>query len=172
MKKYQNFTWTTKYGLLGILYWIFYHGIYLNNFTGKELLFDCGSSSEAESFYWNVCVCYYILNNYSFSWPITSEKIHVIWAKFLEYHHCWANPFLLSLCTFCLFCSLDYWIIPCSWSTATHQSAVGFLAYFLQMSFSPSLMSFSLADFFSSSFCLENCWFVKLRREVTGWLPF
>lgn len=148
MKKYQNCTWTTKYELLGILYWIFYHGIYLNNFTGKELLFDCGNSSEAESFYLNIYVCYYLLKNYSSCWPITSEKVHYIWPEFLVCHHCWANPFLLSLCIFSLFCSLDYGTVPCCWSTATHQSTVEFSAYFLQLSISASLMSFCLANFF------------------------
>lgn len=172
MKKYQNCTWTTEYGLLGILYWIFYHGIYLNNFTGKELLFDCGNSSEAESFYLNICVCYYILKNYSSCWPITSEKIHVVWPKFLEYPHCWANPFLLSLFTFCLLCSLDYWTIPCSWSTATHQSALGFSAYFLQMCFSSSLMCFSLANFFRLPSAWRTADLSSYPGEVTGWLPF
>lgn len=90
--------------------------------------------------------------------------MHVTLPKFLEYHHCWANHFLCSLCTFCLFCSLDYWTIPCSWSTATHQLAVGFSAYFLQMCFSPSLMSLSLANFFH----LPCAWRTAYLSSYTG----
>lgn len=64
----------------------------MNNFTGNKLLSDCGISSEVGSFYLNVF--YYRCRILLPDLPITSEKICVVWLKYLQ---CWANPFLHSL---------------------------------------------------------------------------
>lgn len=161
MKKYQNCTWTTKYGLLGILYWIFYHGIYLSNFTGKELLFDGGNSSEAESFYLRICVCYYILKNI----------IALTGLSLLKRYMFHGQSFLIIIIVELILFSLAYVLFTYSvlWTIELfllldhcHTPICSrIFSLFLANIFLPFPHVFLTCQFFSSSFCLENCLSVK-----------